>query len=83
MSTNKDYKSHTEDPPTHHLGQGRVLMQNTNYAYDHSGGSCGSREQSQACLSYAEMEQRRRSQRRLKLTGDNKLLDVNADFMAT
>jgi len=34
MSTNKDYKSHTEDPPTHHLGQGRVLMQNTNYAYD-------------------------------------------------
>ena len=53
------------------------------YAYDHSGGSCGSREQSQACLSYAEMEQRRRSQRRLKLTGDNKLLDVNADFMAT
>ena len=68
------------------------------YAYDHSGGSCASREQSQACLSYAEMEQRRRSQRRLKLTGDNKLLDVcqrlrtpqnklnevsNADFMAT
>ena len=53
------------------------------YAYDHSGGSCGSREQSQACLSYAEMEQRRRSQRRLKLTGENKLLDVNADFMAT
>ena len=53
------------------------------YAYDHSGGSCGSRELSQACLSYAEMEQRRRSQRRLKLTGDNKLLDVNADFMAT
>ena len=39
------------------------------YVYDHSGGSCASREQSQACLSYAEMEQRRRSQRRLKLTG--------------
>ena len=36
------------------------------YVYDHSGGSCASREQSQACLSYAEMEQRRRSQRRLK-----------------
>ena len=30
---------------------------------------CGSRAQSQTCLSYAEMEQRRRSQRRLKLTG--------------
>ncbi len=27
------------------------------YAYDHSGGSCASREQSQACLSYAEMQQ--------------------------
>ena len=68
------------------------------YVYDHSGGSCGSREQSQACLSYAEMERRRRSQRRLKLTGDSKLLDVcqrlrtpqnklnevsNADLMAT
>ena len=53
------------------------------YVYDHSGGSCGSQEQSQACLSYAEMEQRRRSQRRLKLTGDNKQLDVNADFMVT
>ena len=53
------------------------------YAYDHSGGSCASREQSQACLSYAEMEQRRRSQRRLKLTGKNELMDVNADFMAT
>ena len=53
------------------------------YVYDHSGGSCASREQSQACLSYAEMEQRRRSQRRLKLTGDSKLLDVNADLMAT
>ena len=51
------------------------------YAYDHSGGSCGSREQSQACLSYAEMEQRRRSQRRLKLTGKNELMDVNAEFM--
>ena len=24
------------------------------YAYDHSGGSCASREQSQACLSYAD-----------------------------
>ena len=39
------------------------------YVYDHSGGSCASREQSQACLNYAEMEQRRRSRRRLKLTG--------------
>ena len=38
------------------------------YAYDHRGGSCGSREQSQACLSYAEMEQRRQCQRVLKLT---------------
>ena len=53
------------------------------YAYDHSGGSCGSREQSQACLNYAEMEQRRRSQRRLKLTVKNSLLDVNAEYMAT
>ena len=53
------------------------------YAYDYSGGSCGSREQSQACLSYAEMEQRRRSQRRIKLTGDNSVLDVNAEFMST
>ena len=53
------------------------------YAYDHSGGSCASREQNQACLSYAEMEQRRRSQHRLKLTGDNKLQDVNTDIMAT
>ena len=51
------------------------------YAYDHSGGSCGSREQSQACLSYAEMEQRRRSQRRLKLVGDNCSMDVNAEYM--
>ena len=53
------------------------------YVYDHSGGSCASREQSQTCLSYAEMEQRRRSQRRLKLTGKNELMDVNADFMVT
>ncbi len=51
------------------------------YAYDHSGGSCASREQSQACLSYAEMEQRRRSQRRLKLVGDNCSMDVNAEYM--
>ena len=51
------------------------------YTYDHSGGSCASREQSQACLSYAEMEQRRRSQRRLKLTGKNELMDVNAEYM--
>ena len=51
------------------------------YAYDHSGGSCASREQSQACLSYAEMEQRRRIQRRLKLTGINKQQDVNAEYM--
>ena len=51
------------------------------YVYDHSGGSCASREQSQACLSYAEMEQRRRSQRRLKLTGKNELMDVNAEYM--
>ncbi|MCR5040028.1 MAG: hypothetical protein K6A94_11920, partial [Bacteroidales bacterium] len=33
------------------------------YTYDHSGGSCGSREQSQACLSYAEMKQSVRSNR--------------------
>ena len=51
------------------------------YAYDHSGGSCASREQSQACLSYAEMEQRRRSQRRLKLVGVNSSVDVNAEYM--
>ena len=51
------------------------------YVYDHSGRSCASREQSQACLSYAEMEQRRRSQRRLKLTGKNELMDVNAEYM--
>ena len=51
------------------------------YTYDHSGGSCGSREQSQACLSYAEMEQRRRSQRRLKLVGVNSSVDVNAEYM--
>ncbi len=51
------------------------------YTYDHSGGSCASREQSQACLSYAEMEQRRRSQRRLKLVGDNCSMDVNAEYM--
>ena len=51
------------------------------YIYDHSGGSCGSREQSQACLSYAEMEQRRRSQRRLKLVGVNSSVDVNAEYM--
>lgn len=44
---------------------------------------CGSRAQSRTHLGYAEMEQRRRSQRRLKLTGKNDLLDVNADFMAT
>ena len=44
---------------------------------------CGSRAQSRTHLGSAEMEQRRRSQRRLKLTGDNNLLDVNADFMAT
>ena len=53
------------------------------YAYDYSGGSCGSREQSQACLGYAEMQQRRRSQRRLKLTGESHSQDINADFMAT
>ncbi len=53
------------------------------YAYAYGGGSCGSREQSQACLSYAEMEQRRRGQRRIKLTGDNSVLDVNADYMST
>jgi len=68
------------------------------YTYGISGGSCASREQSQACLSYAEMGQRRRSQRRLKLTGINKQQDVcqrlrtpqnklnevsNADLMAT
>ena len=51
------------------------------YAYDHSGGSCGSREQSQACLSYAEMEQRRQCQRVLKLTGKNTLIDVNAEMV--
>ena len=51
------------------------------YVYDHSGRSCASREQSQACLSYAEMEQRRRSQRRLKLVGDNCSMDVNAEYM--
>ena len=33
------------------------------YVYDHSGGSCASREQSQACLSYAEMKQSVRSKR--------------------
>ena len=70
----------TEDSRTHAAINEKFYSY---YTYDHSGGSCGSREQSQACLSYAEMEQRRRSQRRLKLTGDNKLLDVNADFMAT
>ena len=42
---------------------------------------CASREQSQACLSYAEMEQRRRSQRRLKLVGVNSSVDVNAEYM--
>ena len=42
---------------------------------------CASREQSQACLSYAEMEQRRRCQRRLKLVGVNSSVDVNAEYM--
>ena len=51
--------------------------------YNYSAGTdlCASREQSQACLSYAEMEQRRRSQRRLKLVGDNCSMDVNAEYM--
>ena len=51
--------------------------------YNYSAGTdlCASREQSQACLSYAEIEQRRRSQRRLKLVGDNCSMDVNAEYM--
>ena len=75
-----------------------MIGHDVTYTYGISGGSCASREQSQACLSYAEMEQRRRSQRRLKLTGINKQQDVcqrlrtpqnklnevsNADLMAT
>ena len=44
---------------------------------------CGSRAQSQACLSYAEMEQCGQSKRTLKVTGHSHQLDVNADLMHT
>ena len=70
----------TEDSRLHTVVDDR---HHSYYAYDHAGGSCGSREQNQACLSYAEMEQRRRSQRTLKVTGHSHQLDINADLMHT
>ena len=70
----------TEDSRLHTVVDDR---HHSYYAYDHAGGSCGSRAQSQACLSYAEMQQRRRSQRTLKVTGYSHQLDVNADLMHT
>ena len=70
----------TEDSRLHTVVDDR---HHSYYAYDHTGGSCGSRAQSQACLSYAEMQQRRRSQRTLKVTGYSHQLDVNADLMHT
>ena len=70
----------TEDSRLHTVVDDR---HHSYYAYDHAGGSCGSRAQSQACLSYAEMQQRRRSQRTLKVTGHSHQLDVNAWLMHT
>ena len=70
----------TEDSRLHTVVDDR---HHSYYAYDHAGGSCGSRAQSQACLSYAEMEQRRRSQRTLKVTGRCDRLDINAWILHT